>query len=166
MKSRLYITGEINIEMYEKVSKFLLRQAAKGTETVDIRLSSEGGNVYDALAIYDSICSYKKNMEIEIVAIGLVASAATLILAAGSYRFMNPNSWVMVHEDSVEFSQDQKVSYIERAALHSRKLENQWNALLAKHTKLTAEEWAQINKHDTYLTADECLACGLIDEII
>lgn len=167
---RIYLTTEINSESYEKFSRRLFKLTTDFPgEPIDIILNSPGGSAYDAMAIYSGIrtcINCNPGLEIDVVAVGLVASAATLILVAGTRRFMAREAWVMVHEDTTVASETDKVTDIERIAKHSRRIENQWNSLLAKHTKLTAAEWTELNKTDLYLTADECLAYGIVDEVI
>src|ERR1017187_46733 len=157
---RIYLTGEINTKAYRSLSRKLF-SAREANEDVDLILNSVGCSPYDAMAIYDLITASKEIIQIDTIATGLVASAATLVLAAGKKRYMTANAWVMVHEDTTDVVEDDKVSDIERKVAHGRRLENQWNELLAKHTKLRADEWTLVNKTETYLTALECQAYGL-----
>jgi ATP-dependent Clp endopeptidase proteolytic subunit ClpP len=160
---KIYLSGEINDENFSIFSKELTELENDGEENVCIELSSGGGDAYAALAFFDRIristCS------ITIVAFGQVASAAVLILAAGKRRIIAPSSWVMVHEDSPEV-EGLSVHEAERVVRHHRRLENQWNALLAKTTKTSANRWGRLHKKETFLTASECVTLGLADEIL
>jgi ATP-dependent protease ClpP protease subunit len=70
----------------------------------------------------------------------------------------------MVHED--QGSPEGSVSEIEKAARQLRRMEDQWNVLMAKCTNLTEDSWAKLHNATTYLTPEDCLSAGLIDEII
>lgn len=163
MSRLINVFGEINDESYIKFARRLTRLLEESHEPIGLRLISEGGSATAALAYYDSI--RRSPAPITITATGLVASAATLILAAGNYRIMTKNAWVMVHEDSCG-DDIVKVSELERAAKHMRQMEDQWNALLSERTKASAKVWAELNLIDNYLSAETCLELGLIDEIV
>ncbi len=159
----IYIVGEINFESFVEFDKALSKyENDKYSPSLHIQLMSAGGDAQVALAFYDRI---KKHGNCTITATGYVASAAVLILAAGKHRIMTPNSWVMVHEESMEgLSGDVKT--IEREARQLRIYENQWTRLLASVTRATAEQWTELHKAETYLTAEQCLAYGLIEDIL
>jgi len=130
-------------------------------DPITIELNSEGGDVFSALAICSKI--RLSGVPVHITALGTIASAAVLILASGTSRSMAKEAWVMVHEDEVEYSG--RVSKLERTAKHQRRMEDQWNMLLAERTRTSAETWAELHKCSTHLSPEECLALGLIDEI-
>lgn len=130
-------------------------------EPIYVELSSPGGSAYDALAfsarIRNSPC------DVIITAYGLVASAAVLILAAGDKRRMAEEAWVMVHEDSGEVGGD--VTSIAKQCKQYETLEDQWAELLEKLTDVDAKNWRKLHHDTTYMTAQECLEYGLVDEI-
>lgn len=158
----LYIVDDISMESYAIFSRELAELQSISNETIDIELASHGGDAYAALAYAARI--RLSTCDIRITAVGFVASAAVLILAAGDKRFMTEESWVMVHEDAGELEGD--VTSLEREAAQMRKLENQWNSLLEKYTKVSAADWATFHKQTTYLTPISCRNLGLIDEIL
>lgn len=163
---RLCIYGDIDTEAFGKFSRQLckLERTCKLNTIIDISLVSDGGSAYAALAFYDRImCS---SMKIHVNASGLVASAATLILAAGVVRRMTKNSWVMVHEDTTDVTKTMMVSQAEAALEHNREMETQWNKLLEERTGTSAEIWDELNKAETYMTAEDCMKLGLIQEIL
>lgn len=156
------IIGEISDESYKDFCEKLDVLEKKSNSPIEIRLSSGGGDAMTALAYVSrmrlSVC------EFYVTGYGLVASAAVLILAFGDKRFMTSESWVMVHEGQWQLEGD--VSTSERAVKQHRKFENQWQALMAKRTTLTAKEWAKLDAATTYLDANDCFKCGLIEEIL
>jgi ATP-dependent Clp protease, protease subunit len=163
-KRILNIIGDIDLENFKEFSVLLDALENKGSETdIHIRLSSPGGDVYSALAFASRIRLSQCN--IIITAYGTVASAAVLVLAAGDYRIMAKESWVMVHEESGEGS-FASVEVLERETKHARRMEDQWDDLLAQWTRTDRTIWANLHKKTTYLTAQDCLQLGLIEKII
>lgn len=162
LRRKIYIIGSIDYESYKTFSEQLTEYEDQDDIPIQIELSSDGGDVHAALAF--SARMRLSECHLEVTAVGNVASAATLVLASGDLRKMTKEAWVMVHEEQTEFEGD--VTSMERDIKHSRRLEDQWNKLLEKMTYTKAETWAKLNKDTTYLTAEECKALGLIDEVI
>lgn len=154
------IIGDINELAFENFSEELHEAEINKEKKVIVELSSSGGSAYDALAFY----SRMKNslVEIEVHVYGYVASAAVLVLAAGDIRLMAREAWVMVHEDSVQ-KLTAKVTDLETNARHMRRLEDQWNALLAKNSSADAVKWGDLHKRETHLSAYDCIHFGLVE---
>lgn len=163
---KIYIVGSIDEDSFRVFCEELdtienLNTPSKRVIYID--LNSIGGTAMDALAFYGRITRSK--CLINITAYGLVASAAVLVFAAGGHRMMTKESWMMVHEDEDQLKHA-RTSQFEKQASHMRRLEDQWSELLEKHTDCSKEKWLELHKHETYLTAYECLALGIVDEII
>lgn len=156
------LIGDIDHEMYKDLVK-KLRKAEDAKIDVTLAISSHGGDAAVALAIYDRI-KYS-SVKINTSAIGAVSSAAVLVLAAGDYRMMFSNAWVMVHEESYE-NMSGNATYFEKLAVQARKQELQWAELLEKVTFTSKSKWLDLHREETYLTAEDCLRMGLIEEII
>lgn len=156
------LIGVISEDSFKLFSEQLAELEASGDHAVIVELCSGGGSSYDALAFAGRI----RNSPCDIVirAYGLVASAAVLVLAAGDVRYMASEAWCMVHEDSNKLRG--QVYELEREASHMRRMEEQWDVLLAELTNTSTAIWAQLHRKTTYLTATECLAFGLVDKII
>lgn len=159
--NRFKIIGDISQASYKEFSEFMDKLEAKNIKTAHVELYSDGGDSYAALAFYDRIV--KSRVHITIEAIGNVASAAVLVLAAGYTRIMNESAWVMVHEDSGKLTGD--VVSLERESKQMRALENQWSELLWMRTNITSVQWSELHKKTTYLDSAQCLALGLVDKI-
>lgn len=159
---RILLIGDINEDMY---SVFLAElDGVPVGYGVQIVLSSSGGAAMDALAIASLIRKYPRPVAVH--GTGLIASAATIILAAGhkGLRSMDSTAWLMVHEDSGKFKGT--VSVLEDEAKRLRRMENQWCWLFAQYTGRSKEEWRRINKREQYLNAREALHLGVIDFIV
>lgn len=161
------ISGDIDNESYVEFSDKLAALETSTRGTVRVQLISDGGSAYSAMAFFDRIQNSRK--PIHITATGTASSAAVLILAAGHKRFMTKNAWVMVHEDLSSCNTDieeMRVTEAEREIAHLRKLEDRWNDLLARVTTTPAWRWSELHKNSAYLNAQDCLALGLIEEIV
>ncbi len=162
-KKVIILAEEISDEHSAKFSERLYElERDKKSTTVFIELCSPGGDAYSALAYASRLRNSRLN--IVVYASGLVASAAVLVLAYGDYRLMTKEAWVMVHEDSGKLKGD--VKKLEKDVEHMRRMERQWCELLRNKTRISSIEWGKLHKQETYLTADDCLLYGLVDEIV
>ena len=130
---------------------------------INLNIASYGGDVYSMLGIID----YFKTLPVKVntQCVGACMSAAAVILACGTgKRTMTQNSTVMVHEGSA--FEAGKTSDVLKGADHLKKLQNNINRILGEVTSKDQEFWEKVSQHDTYLTAEECLDYGIIDEII
>ncbi len=137
-------------------------QYSKGTKDVNLIISSYGGDVYAMLGTID----YFKSLPVKVNThcFGACMSAAAVILACGTgVRTMSENSTVMVHEGSA--FEVGKTSDVIKGADHMKKLQTNINRILGDVTKKTQKFWEDVSKQDTYLTSEECLEYGIIDEI-
>lgn len=122
-------------------------------------ISSFGGYLADGLAMYDMIV----DSDIEICAIGKVASAATLPLIASKNRWGTPNSKFMIHNPWVG-----AVGNADEIAQVSKDLrveENRVVEIYEKHLSIPLEELREILKAEKFIDANEALRIGLIKEI-
>ena len=71
----------------------------------------------------------------------------------------------MTHEDGIAKFRG-KVTYLETTAKALRDRENQWNKLLEERTGVPVKTWNKWNVDDFYLTAEQCLKFGIVEEII
>lgn len=162
MKRKLYIIGEISYKNFGSFTEELSALEDESSEAITIELTSEGGDAYVSLAYVARI--RKSPCFIKVVGNGYVASAAVLILACGDRRAMTEESWLMVHEENGGV--DGNTSLIEIETKQMRRLEDQADRALAHYSRVDAKTWAKLHKETTYLTANECLAMGVIDEVI
>jgi len=156
----LRLIGPIDTKSVKKVSKLLESDDTEHT----IILCSEGGSDDAALAIVGIMeAMHARGDAITVNAFGHVESAAVAILAAGSHRTLARHSWVMVHQSSTEV--DGSTTDIVKNAKQLVRAEKSWNRMLAYYTTVSAKQWGHLHSQTTYMTPDECLLAGLIDEI-
>jgi ATP-dependent Clp protease protease subunit len=162
-KRLVRIVGSIDPENYLQFTEAMKELEDASDAPITIELCSHGGDTYVGLAFYGRItCSPCK---ITIKAFGQVMSAATIIFVAGDVRIMHKDAWFMIHDDSQRIKADNGQIAISEA-MHSEQLEYHWADILARHTKLSLEEWRALSKRTTYLSASRCLEGGVTDEIL
>ena len=160
----MYLTYEIDTDqLYSVMTRFdNFIQYTKGTKDVTLVISSYGGDVYAMLGTIDYFNSLP--VKVNTHCVGACMSAAAVILACGTgKRTMTQNSTVMVHEGSA--FEVGKTSDVIKGADHMKKLQININRILGNVTKKTQKFWEDVSKQDTYLTSEECLEYGIIDEI-
>ena len=159
----MYLTYEIEQDsLYAVMTRFDNFVQHNEGQDINLVLSSYGGDVYSMLGTID----YFKTLPVKVNThcFGACMSAAAVILACGTgKRTMTKNSTVMVHEGSA--FEAGKTSDVLKGADHLKKLLENINRILGEVTNKSQEFWEGVSKQDTYLTADECLEYGIIDEI-
>jgi len=162
----IYLTYDIDTDaLYHLTSRLDQLKNYYNGEHKDITLmvSSFGGDVYSMLGIVDYIRALDTKVNTHCV--GMAMSAAAVILACGTgKRTMTKNSTVMIHEGSA--LESGKVSDVITGTDNLKKLLTQTNKILGEVTNKTASFWKKLSKQDTYLTAEQSLEYGLIDEIV
>ena len=163
----LFITDEIcaeTVATYQAELIYLASQITdKRNQAIKIYINSPGGSIYSLLGLYDVMQQLiEKGFIIQTKAMGLAASAASVILMAGSkgYRSASPHSRVMIHQpSSITYGKitDMKIDLEENLRIKKELIE-----LYRKHTGYDLEEMME---RDKWLTAEEAKELGLIDEI-
>lgn len=155
----IYDLFDIDATSPAKVSKGITAAAEKG-EPLEVYINSGGGDIFAASEIYSAIREYSGDVKIHVV--GLAASAASVIACAGKSD-ISPTAQIMVHNVSSVTSGDyhdmDKMSEILQKAN-----ETIANAYITK-SGMTKEKALEIMDKETWLTADEAVELGLIDEI-
>ena len=130
--------------------------------TIHLRIRSDGGGLFEGLAVLDRIRTLKSDLYTYVE--GGAASAATLISIAGKKRYIGKNSLMLIHQLSAgnygNFQQleDHQENY--------RRLMNIIKGVYKQYTKLPMKTLEEILKRDLWLTPEECLKYGMVDEII
>ena len=147
------------------IAQLLFLAAQDPKKDIQLYINSPGGILTSALAIYDTM-QYVK-CPISTVCVGLAASGAAVLLAAGTKgkRFALPNSEILLHQVAVSGVSGEAVE-IEIAAKQIIKLKDKINRILAKHTSQPLEKIEKDTDRDFYLSAPEAKEYGLIDEVI
>lgn len=165
LKTRtILLTGEIEKESVERAVRQLLLLESLSDAPVTILVDSPGGDVYAGFAMFDMIRFVKA--PVHIVGMGLVASAAALILLAvpRERRYGLPHSSYLIHQP---LSGVRGVATeIEIAARELEKTRVRINEIIAAETGQSLERVAKDTDRDYWLDAQESVAYGLISRII
>ena len=158
------ITGDIDEEMYHFVDTAVSELAGDNRKAITVRINSEGGSVYDALAIVGRLKSAGVS-QIITEGQGCVMSAATLILACGDIRRISEYAWAMHHECSYEI--DGRHSDIDDFRKQVDREHGKWAEYMARFSNKSKQFWvkAGVGK-DLYLSPEELLKYGVVDSII
>ncbi|MFJ8440643.1 ATP-dependent Clp protease proteolytic subunit [Kitasatospora griseola] len=132
---------------------------------ISIYINSPGGSFTALTAIYDTMQFVKP--DVQTVCMGQAASAAAVILAAGTpgKRMALPNARVLIHQPYTETGRGQ-VSDLEIQAKEIFRMREQLENMLAKHSNKEVEQVREDIERDKILTAEEALEYGLVDQII
>ena len=133
---------------------------------ISLYINSPGGETSSMMAIYDTMQHVRP--EVMTICIGLAASAAALILAAGEpgKRFILPHARVLIHQPSLHGGLEGQASDIE---IHAREIIRQkaeMTAILARHTGNSEERVATDIDRDQWLTAEGAVEYGLADSLM
>lgn len=131
---------------------------------IKLYINSPGGSVYDGLAIIDTMDYIKP--DVQTIGIGLQASMGAMLLSCGAKgkRFVLPNSRIMIHQPSSGTEgkvTDQEITLRESIFVKKRLAE-----IFAERTGKTLKQVEKDMDRDNWMSAEEALAYGIVDEII
>lgn len=160
----VFLNGEINDDQANLIISELLYLDSLSHEDIYLYVNSPGGSVTSGLAIYDTM-NYIKS-DISTVAIGMCASMAAIILAAGKKgkRLSLPNSEIMIHQ--VLGGMEGQATEIKIQAERILELKKKLNTILASLTNQKVSKIDADTERDHYLDAKMARDYGLIDKII
>lgn len=166
LSSRIIIlSGEVDDDMASlAVAQLLYLESLDPNKDIQIYINSPGGSVTAGMAIYDTMQHVK--CDVSTICVGLAASMGAFLLAGGTSgkRFSLPNAEIMIHQPS-GCSKGQATD-IQIAAQNIQRTKNKLNELLAANTGRTLEEVTYDTDRDNFMSAEEALEYGLIDQII
>ena len=146
------------------VAQLLYLEAQDPDKDIQFYINSPGGSVTAGMAIYDTMQYIK--CDVSTICIGMAASMGAFLLAAGAKgkRMALPNAEIMIHQPSAG-TQGQ----ITDMAIHLKRLEiikGRLNQILANNTGKPVEVVTADCERDNFMTAQEALEYGLIDQVI
>ena len=166
LKTRqIILSGEINKDLAEKiVSQLLVLEADDCEKTIYMYIDSPGGDVDAGFAIFDMIRFIKA--PVVLIGMGLIASAATLILLAvpKERRLGLPNSNYLIHQPMSGMKG--VATDIEIHAKEMAKTRAKLNKIIADETGTPIEQVSKDTERDYWLNASEAVNYGLISSII
>ena len=165
LKTRsLLLSGEINKDSADKLIKDLLVLEAESSEPVRIFINSPGGDVDAGFAIYDMVRFV--TCPVIMIGMGLVASAASLILLAvpAERRIGLPNSSYLIHQPLSEMKGN--ATDIEIHAMQLEKMKAKINCIIAEATGMSLDTVTADTDRDHWLDASEAQKYGLISRVV
>ena len=161
----IFLAGPVTDMNANVVIAQMLYLASKDSKRdIKLYINSPGGSVTAGLAIYDTMQFIK--CPVSTICIGLTASMAAVILAAGTKgkRYSLPNAEILLHQVAGG-AQGQAVD-IEITAKQIVLMKEKLNKIISSHTGQPLDKVERDTDRDFYLTAEEAKKYGLIDEVI
>src|SRR5664279_1519687 len=146
------------------IAQLLFLQMEDPKKDIHLYINSPGGVVTGGMAIYDTMNFLQ--CDVVTYCIGMAASMATVLLAAGAKgkRFALPNSRVMIHQPSGGAGgQATDIAIAAKEILRWRKT---LNDTLATHTGKTADQIEKDSDRDYYMSAEEAKSYGIVDHVV
>ncbi|WP_338662237.1 ATP-dependent Clp endopeptidase proteolytic subunit ClpP [Pararoseomonas sp. SCSIO 73927] len=166
LKERIiFLTGQVFDQVSSLIcAQLLFLESENPNKDIAFYINSPGGVVSAGLAMYDTM-QYIRS-PVSTVCLGMAASMGSLLLTAGEKgkRFALPNSRIMVHQPSGG-AQGQATD-IEIQAREILDLRKRLNQIYVHHTGQPVEEIERKLERDTYMSAEEAQAFGLIDQVV
>ncbi len=166
MMDRIIFLGcPIDDDVANIIQAQLLFLDSNGYDTdISLYINSPGGSVYAGLGIYDTMQTISS--DVHTICTGLAASMASVLLAAGTpgKRSSLQHSRVMIHQPMG--GAEGQASDIEITAREILKLKDELYRILAEHTGKPLEQIVKDADRDYWMTSEEALQYGMIDEIV
>jgi len=166
LKDRIiFLSGEVNnVSADLIVAQLLFLEAEDPDKDIQIYINSPGGSVSAGFAIFDTMQYIKP--DVSTICIGMAASMGAFLLAAGTKgkRYALPNADIMIHQP-LGGAQGQAED-IRIQAEKIIQIRERINNILSERTGQSLEKVARDTDRDYYMTSEEALAYGIIDEVV
>ena len=146
------------------VAQLLHLESEDPDKDISIYINSPGGSVYAGLAIYDTMQFIKP--DIQTICVGIAMSMGALLLAGGAEgkRMSLPNARILIHQVSSGFQG--QATDIEIQAREILGIKRRLEEIIATHTSQELEKVSRDMERDYFMTAQEALEYGIIDNVI
>lgn len=146
------------------VAQMLYLQSEDAERPISLYINCPGGVIYHGLAIYDTMRHVQA--PVHTYAVGVTASMGTVLLASGEAgnRYALPHATVHMHPaggSAQGYAPDVEIQYKEL-----KRVEDLLHRLLSKHTGQSVKQIAADFERDRFMTADEAVEYGLVDQIL
>lgn len=161
-------SGSAEVLIYDEIGyfgitaqDFVRELSALQADTINVRLNTPGGEVFDGIAIYNALRSHSAHVDVTVD--GLAASIGSVIAMAGDTITMARNSTIMIHEghgmvigNAADMSQ--------MAALLEKTSDNIAD-IYSQRSGKPAAEFRDLMRAETWFSAPEAVAAGLADQV-
>lgn len=166
LKERIIFLGEEVNETTASlvVAQLLFLESEDPGKDIHLYINSPGGVITAGMAIYDTM-NYIK-CDVSTICIGMAASMGAFLLAGGAKgkRFALPNAEIMIHQPAG--GAQGQATEIDIVAKHILQIREKLNKILAERTGQPLEVIQRDTERDHYMTAQEAVAYGLVDQVI
>ena len=148
------------------MAQLLVLESQDPDRDITLYINSPGGSFTALTAIYDTMQYIKP--EIQTVCLGQAASAAAVLLAAGTpgKRLALPNARVLIHQPAMQGQGHGQASDIEIQAAEVLRMRTWLEETLARHTNKSADQISNDIERDLFLTAEQAKGYGLVDQVL
>ena len=146
------------------IAQMLFLESQDPDKDINLYINSPGGSVAAGMAIYDTMQFIKP--DVATICFGMAASMASVLLMAGAKgkRFALSHAEVLIHQPLGGMMG--QASDIEIHARHLLRIREEMYKVIMLHTGQAREKIVADTDRDTYLTADESMAYGIIDSVV
>ena len=147
------------------IAQLIALESLDPDRDITMYINSPGGSVTSMMAIYDTMQFVQP--ELQTVCIGQAASAAAVLLAAGTAgkRLALPNARILLHQPATEGGYGQS-SDLEIQAQEILRMRSSMEHIVALHTGRSEEQVRRDIERDKFFTAEEAKEYGLVDEVL
>ena len=170
--SRVITLGEITsdaacevIGLIHEINNEDKNKAAENRDPIKFILNSPGGNIYDGMGIIDAIQNSITPIHMHVH--GHAMSMGFAIATCGHYRYAAKRTTFMYHECSWETGQE-KMRFHEQELREGKRLWKVYDGIIVENTNITLKNLQSVRKEqkEWYITAEQALNLGIIDEIL
>ena len=172
VENKLFFYGEIDeqsclelnrvlVEMDSKLQNLKCTLGDDYTPIIHLHINTPGGEIYAAFSSVDTILNLKSH--VYTYADGLVASAGTLLSSVGKKRYVGKHAHMLIHQLSSEIYGT--FADLQAGMDTTVQLMKILKDFYKKNTKVPMKKLDELMTKDIYLTAEECILYGLVDEI-
>lgn len=161
----IFLVGPVEDHMANLVvAQLLFLESENPDKDIHLYINSPGGSVTAGMSIYDTMQFVKP--DVSTMCIGQAASMGAVLLAGGAAgkRYCLPHSRTMIHQPLGGFQG--QATDIEIHAKEILDIRERLNAILAKHTGQPLDRIQQDTDRDFFLSSDESVKYGLVDEVM
>jgi ATP-dependent Clp protease protease subunit len=159
----IYVNGGIEANLaYRFISGFKWLDRSSGP--IHVIINSPGGSVDDGLAMYD--CMRTANNPIICEGMGVIASAAVPLLLAGTVRFLNPETRVMVHNMSYEIDGTIGTPIMLSLGKETERGNKRYHEIIAERTRHSIKDIEKWCQEETFFSSQEAIKYGFADKIL
>ena len=131
---------------------------------IRIFIRSDGGDLHAGLSAMDCIKSLRKRVRVLTIADGVCASAATFILLGGTKRYMNQNSYILIHQLNMDGTWGKFEDFKDQME-NLEQFMNRFRKIYTEETEIPSKDLERLLKRDVYMDSDKCMQWRIVDGI-